>query len=111
MELADDQRVGPLECPSVSEATSHNRIGSLFLAASVRWHEEHHGDGQWRTSMLTEELARRFGAKLREIERLPSQLPPAISDLLRAIAQAEQPPPGEADESGSRTDAEETAGK
>jgi hypothetical protein len=60
--------------------------------------------------MLTEELARRFGAKLREIERLPSQ-PPAISDLLRAIAQAEQPPPGEADESGSRTDAEETAGK
>jgi hypothetical protein len=62
--------------------------------------------------MLTEELARRFGAKLREIERLPSQrLPPAISDLLRAIAQAEQPPPGEADENGSRTDAEETAGK
>ena len=62
--------------------------------------------------MFTEELARCFGAKLREIERLPSQrLPLAISDLLRAIAQAEQPPRGEADKNGSRTDAEETAGK
>ena len=62
--------------------------------------------------MPTEELARRFGAKLREIEPVDSQpLPIAISDLLRAIAQAEQPPPGEADENGSRTDAEETAGK
>jgi hypothetical protein len=52
--------------------------------------------------MLTEELARRFGAKLREIEPLDSQqLPLAISDLLRAIAQAEQPPRGEADKSSS----------
>ena len=61
--------------------------------------------------MLTEELARRFGAKLREIEPVDSQpLPIAISDLLRAIAQAEQPPPGKAEEC-SRGDAEETAGK
>jgi hypothetical protein len=58
--------------------------------------------------MLTEELARRFGAKLREIEPLDSQqLPLAISDLLRAIAQAEQPPRGEEEQFWT----EETAGK
>jgi hypothetical protein len=62
--------------------------------------------------MLTEELARRFGAKLREIEPLPGQrLPGPMSDLLRAIAQGEQPHSGETDENGSRTDSEQTAGK
>ena len=62
--------------------------------------------------MPTEELARRFGAKLREIEPVDSQpLPIAISDLLRAIAQAEQPPPGKAEECSRGTGAEETAGK
>ena len=49
--------------------------------------------------MLTEELVRRFGAKLREIEPPPGQsLPAAMSELLRAIAQGEQPHSGEADE-------------
>ena len=62
--------------------------------------------------MFTQDMARRFGAKLREIEPLDSQpLPIAISDLLRAIAQAEQPPPGKADECSPGTGAEETAGK
>jgi hypothetical protein len=58
--------------------------------------------------MFTEDMARRFGAKLREIEPLDSQpLPLAISDLLRTIAQAE----GKADECSPGTGAEETAGK
>jgi hypothetical protein len=53
--------------------------------------------------MPTDELARRFGAKLREIEPLPGQpLPAAMSDLLWAIAQGEQPHSGEADESDSQ---------
>jgi hypothetical protein len=62
--------------------------------------------------MFTEDMRRRFGAKLREIEPLDSQrLPVAMSDLLRAIAQGEQPHSGENDENGSRIGAEETASK
>ena len=41
--------------------------------------------------MPTEDLARRFGAKLRETEPIIWQgLPVAMANLLRAIAQAEQ---------------------
>ena len=62
--------------------------------------------------MFTEDMARRFGAKLREIEPLTSQrLPVAMSDLLRAIAQVEQPSPGKTPECIPGTGAEETAGK
>jgi hypothetical protein len=62
--------------------------------------------------MFTEDMARRFGAKLREIEPITSQqLPVAMSDLLRAIAHGEQPHPEEADDDSPGTDAEETAGK
>ena len=62
--------------------------------------------------MFTEDMARRFGAKLREIEPLTSQrLPVAMSDLLRAIARAEPPSPGVADECSPGTRTKETAGK
>ena len=69
--------------------------------------------------MRTEDLARRFGAKLREIEPIIWQrLPVAMSDLLRVIAQAEEPHPGEevphpgeVDESRSRSDVGETPGE
>ena len=61
--------------------------------------------------MLTSELAARFGVKLREIEPSRQRLPVAMSDLLRVIAQAEEPHPGEVDESRSRSDAEETPGE
>jgi hypothetical protein len=49
--------------------------------------------------MLTEELAARFGTKLREIELPRQQLPAAMADLLLAIAQADAPRPGGSDES------------
>ena len=46
--------------------------------------------------MRTEDIARRFGAKLREIEPLTSQrLPVAMANLLKAIAQAEERRKGE----------------
>ena len=62
--------------------------------------------------MFAEDMARRFGAKLREIEPLTSQrLPVAMSDLLRAIAQAEQPSPGKTPECIRGAGAQETAGK
>ena len=60
--------------------------------------------------MFTEDMAKRFGAKLREIEPLTSQrLPVAMSNLLRAIAQAEQPSPTVPDECSPGTGTEETA--
>jgi hypothetical protein len=62
--------------------------------------------------MFTEDMARRFGAKLLEIGPLTSRrLPVAMSDLLRAIAQAEQLSPGVADECSPDSGAEEMAGK
>ena len=61
--------------------------------------------------MLAQELAARFGPKLREIEPLGQRIPPAMSVLLRIIAQAEEPHPGEVDESRSRSNAEETPGE
>ena len=61
--------------------------------------------------MLTEELAARLGTKLRQIEPLRQRLPTTMADLLRVIAQAEEPCPDEADESGSLSDTEETPGK
>jgi hypothetical protein len=61
--------------------------------------------------MLAQELAARFGPKLREIEPLGQRLPAAMSDLLRVIAQAEATQSGEADDGGSRSDAEEMPGK
>ena len=61
--------------------------------------------------MLAQELAARFGPNLREIEPLGQRLPVAMSDLLRDIAQAEEPHPGEVDESRSRSDVEETPGE
>ena len=61
--------------------------------------------------MLTSELAARFGVKLREIEPPRQRLPVAMSDLLRVIAQTEEPHPSEVDESRSRSDVEETPGE
>ena len=61
--------------------------------------------------MLAQELSARFGPKLREIEPPRQRLPVAMSDLLRVIAQAEESHPGEVDESGSRSDVEETPGE
>ena len=61
--------------------------------------------------MLAQELAARFGPKLREIEPLGQRLPAAMSDLLRVIAQAEEPHSDDADESGCHDDAAETPGK
>ena len=56
--------------------------------------------------MRTEDLARRFGAKLREIEPIIWQgLPIAMANLLKAIAQAEQRRKGE---SNSATPGEAT---
>jgi flavin-binding protein dodecin len=60
--------------------------------------------------MLAQELAARFGPKLREIEPLGQRLPAAMSDLLRVIEQSEAIHPGGSDDVGSRSDAEETPG-
>lgn len=58
--------------------------------------------------MRTEDMARRFGAKLREIEPLTAQrLPVAMANLLKAIAQAEQ---RRWDESNSATPGKDTSG-
>jgi len=61
--------------------------------------------------MLAQELAARFGPKLRETEPIGQRLPAAMSDLLRVIAQAEATHPDESEVDGSRSDAEETPGK
>jgi hypothetical protein len=58
--------------------------------------------------MLAQELAARFGPKLREIEPLGQRLPAAMSDLLRVIEQAEATQSGESDDGG---DIEETPHK
>jgi hypothetical protein len=60
--------------------------------------------------VLAEELAARFGTKLRQIEPVRQVLPTAMSDLLRVIEQAEEPHPAEK-ESSPRSDSEKTPGK
>ena len=57
--------------------------------------------------MLAKELAARFGPKLREIDPVGQRLPAAMSDLLRVIAQAEEPHSDDCDGSGCHNDAAE----
>ena len=60
--------------------------------------------------MPTEDLVRRFGAKLREIEPI-SRLPAAMSNLLSAITKAEYQRSDNPEEYRSASEPKTTSGK